>query len=259
MTKDTQDYKNRSEGRSSHDPTALIRGVESLGIHLNEGQVERFRKYRDLLREWNARINLTSIVDPAEVEIRHFLDSLTCSRGAPDLLARPGCRVIDVGSGAGLPGVPLKIVWPSIELTLLESRGKRAEFLVALVDELQLADVTIVSERAESVGQMPEHRERYDVALARALAELPVLLELCLPLVRPGGVLIAPRGGDLMAECRAAGAALAKLGGAWEPIVPVRLPGIEGERGLVIARKIAPTPERYPRRPGMPAKRPLRG
>ncbi|MBX5492088.1 MAG: 16S rRNA (guanine(527)-N(7))-methyltransferase RsmG [Chloroflexi bacterium] len=239
----------------------LAAGAAALGLPLTETQRARFERYRAALLAWNARVNLTAIVEPEAVERLHFLDSLTCTL---PLLARwgtaaaiPSLRVIDVGSGAGFPGLPLKIALPQLRLTLLEATGKKAAFLTHVVAELGLTDVAVVAERAEVIGHHPAHREAYDVALARAVAALPALLELTLPFLRVGGVLIAPRKGELAAELAAAAPALAALGGAARPLVPITLPALADGRALVVVDKVAPTPAAYPRRPGVPAKRPL--
>jgi 16S rRNA (guanine527-N7)-methyltransferase len=239
----------------------LVAGAAALGLPLSDAQRARFARYQALLLDWNTRLNLTAIVEPAAVERLHFLDSLTC---ALPLLARwgtaaaiPPLRVIDVGSGAGFPGLPLKLALPQLRLTLLEATGKKAAFLAHVVAELELDGVTVVAERAEVAAHQAVHREAYDVALARALATLPVLLELTLPFLRVGGLLVAPRKGDLAGELARAALALRELGGAARPPQPIALPELADGRALVLVDKVAPTPAAYPRRPGLPAKRPL--
>jgi 16S rRNA (guanine527-N7)-methyltransferase len=162
-----------------------------------------------------------------------------------------------VGSGAGFPGLPLKIACPDLRLTLLEATGKKAEFLTEVVNRLGLTDVTVLNARAEQAGHDPAHRAAYDLAVARALAAMPVLAELTLPFVRPGGLVIAQKGEDPAAEVEAAQAAFHRLGGRLRRVLPVSLPGLAAARHLVVVEKVAATPDRYPRRPGMPAKRPL--
>jgi 16S rRNA (guanine527-N7)-methyltransferase len=239
----------------------LAAGAAALGLPLNDAQRARFARYLALLQDWNTRLNLTAIVEPAAVERLHFLDSLTC---ALPLLARwgpaaaiPPLRVIDVGSGAGFPGLPLKLALPQLRLTLLEATGKKAAFLAHVVAELELEGVIVVAERAEIAAHQAAHREAYDVALARALAALPVVLELTLPFLCRGGLLVAPRKGDLAAELARAAPALRELGGDARPPLPITLPGLADGRALVLVEKVAPTPAAYPRRPGVPAKRPL--
>lgn len=236
----------------------LERRAAELGVPLTPRQLDAFERYRHELLAWNERVNLTSITEPDEVERRHFVDSLTCLLALNDLLEEcPAATLIDIGTGGGFPGLPLKIARPEIRLTLLDSVRKKTEFLEHLVRALGLCDVTVLTARAEELGQQPQYRERYDAAVSRALAELPVLLELCLPFVRVGGRLVAPRRGDLLAQQAEAERAARELGGVFRAPIPVDLgPGYTGY-GLVVVDKAAPTPPRYPRRPGIPAKRPL--
>jgi 16S rRNA (guanine527-N7)-methyltransferase len=237
----------------------LQRRARELGAPLDPGQVAAFELYRAELLEWNKRVNLTAVTEPDAVEIRHFVDSLSCLAALPDLLAQTRrLRVVDVGSGAGFPGLPLKIAVPRIALTLVDSVAKKTAFLEHIASRLQLADVAIITARTEVLGQQRDHREQYDVALARALAPLPVLLELCLPLVRIGGRLVAQRRGDLAGQQAAASPAVERLGGRFLPPLGVDLgPDYEGY-GLVIVDKVAPTPSGYPRRVGLPSRRPIR-
>jgi len=186
------------------------------------------------------------------VQVKHFLDSLSCLRKADASL-----YTIDVGSGAGFPGIPLKIAVPALRLVLLEATGRKAEFLQAVVQRLHLSGVEVINTRAEEAGQSPVHRERYDLALGRALAEMATLAELTLPLVRVGGTVIAQKGEDPAAEVEAARKAIAALGGQVREVIPAAVPGLDAARYLVVLEKVAPTPAKYPRRPGMPAKRPL--
>ena len=235
----------------------LAERAAAFGAPLSAAQLEAFELYRRELLEWNGRVNLTAVTDPDAVEVRHFVDSLACLPAIEDLLAGGAARLVDVGSGAGFPGLPLKLARPELELTLLDSVGKKTAFLSHLVERLGLRGVRVLTGRAEELGRDASHRERYDVAVARALASLPVLLELCLPLVRVGGRLVASRRGDLAAQQREAGRAARELGGRFRPPLPVDLgPGLQGY-GLVLVDKAARTPERYPRRTGVPARRPL--
>ena len=237
----------------------LARRATEFGAPLDAGQLEAFEQYRAELLAWNRRVNLTAVTDPDEVELRHFVDSLSCLLALADLLAGGvPARVIDVGSGAGFPGIPLKLARPEIELTLLDSVGKKTAFLGRLIERLGLEGVTIVTGRAEELGRQSDHRERYDVALARALAQLPVVLELCLPFVRVGGRLVAHRRGDLVGQQQEAAPAARELGGRFREPVVVDLGSALGAYGLVLVDKVTPTPERYPRRVGVPAKQPLR-
>jgi 16S rRNA (guanine527-N7)-methyltransferase len=222
------------------------------GMSLNQAQLDQFATYAAELRRWNARVNLTAITDEREIATRHFLDSLRCALS----WGRAPTSLIDVGTGAGFPGLPLKILRPELRLTLVESIEKKAAFLKHIVAALGLAKVSIVVARAETVGHNPAHREQYDVAAARAVAELRVLAEYCLPLCRVGGRFLAPKGAQIEHEIAAAQAAIAKLGGRPPVVERVDLPGVE-PRSLVIVEKIAPTPPLYPRAVGVPAKRPL--
>ncbi len=243
--------------------------ARQLGLYLSAEHLAAFQRYYEELVEWNQRFNLTTVTGYEEVQLRHFLDSLTC------LLALPGwgqevvgsrlpfvCRpqpwlCLDVGAGAGFPGLPLKIVCPELKLTLLEATRKKVEFLVHVADDLCLKDVEVLWDRAEAVGQNPHYRERYDVVVARAVAEMPVLAELCLPFCRAGGRFIAQKGPEAAAEVEAARVALERLGGAVRELKEFSLPGRGELRTLVVIDKVAPTPAAYPRRPGIPAKRPL--
>jgi 16S rRNA (guanine527-N7)-methyltransferase len=227
---------------------------DMLGLTLNAAQMAAFRCYADELRAWNEQVNLTAIIDPEEIEMRHFLDSLTCLAA---LKPGPGLRVIDVGTGAGFPGLPLKIIYPALDLTLVEATGKKIAFLRHIVARLSLDSVTLVNERAETVGQMPEHRERYDWAVARAVAGMPVLAEYLLPLCAMGGHALAQKGESAHAEAAEAEHAIHLLGGRLAQIIPVELPTVAETHYLIDILKVAATPPHYPRRPGMPGKRPL--
>ena len=233
----------------------LYEGARAFGISLSDQQQWIFQAYYGLLVAWSARTNLTTITDYPGVVTKHFLDSLACLAGLEGVVA--GRRVIDVGSGAGFPGLPLKIACPDLRLTLLEATGKKAEFLTEVVNRLGLTDVTVLNARAEQAGHDPAHRAAYDLAVARALAAMPVLAELTLPFVRPGGLVIAQKGEDPAAEVEATQAAFHRLGGRLRRVLPVSVPGVAAARHLVVVEKVAATPDRYPRRPGMPAKRPL--
>lgn len=235
----------------------LVRGAQELGIPLKESHLDLFWIYYKELVEWNRRFNLTAITDYEGVQIRHFLDSLSCLVALPRAELQAGARVIDVGTGAGFPGLPLRIVCPGMRLTLLEATRKKVDFLEYLVQRLGLQDVEIIHGRAEDLGHRPGYRERYDWAVARALAEMPTLAEYLLPLVRVQGAVLAQKGENAPAEVHAAEEAIRILGGRVRRLVPVDLHGLAETRYLVIVDKVAATPEKYPRRPGMPGKRPL--
>jgi 16S rRNA (guanine527-N7)-methyltransferase len=221
---------------------------------LTSTQLNALALYERELIDWNKRMNLTAIREPEQIQVKHFLDSLTClcalNEGSLD-------RIIDVGTGAGFPGLPLKIVNPSMELTLIESVGKKADFCRHIVRVLGLEGVKVIQERAEVIGQKPNYRQQYDWAIARAVAIMPVLVEYLLPLVRVGGGMLAMKGESAPAEAHDADHAIRLLGGHLRKLIPVTLPGVVEERYLVIIDKIAATPDAYPRRVGQPTKRPI--
>jgi 16S rRNA (guanine527-N7)-methyltransferase len=225
-----------------------------LGLRLNAAQIKALALYEHELIDWNAKFNLTAIRNPQEIRIKHFLDSLTCLLAMRDT---PTERLIDIGSGAGFPGIPLKIIYPKMQVTLVESVGKKADFCRHMVKSLDLGGMEVLQERAEVLGQTPAHRESYDWAVARAVAVLPVLAEYLLPLVRVGGNMLAMKGESGPAEAHSAENALRLLGGQLRQLVPVTLPGVAEERYLVVVCKTAATPFAYPRRVGVPAKKPL--
>jgi len=244
----------------------LRAGAETLGLRLTQQQLAAFETYYRLLLEWNERANLTTITERQEVQVKHFLDSLTCLLALEPLrdesVAVEGAqgetwRVLDVGSGAGFPGLPLKIVRPTWQVTLLEAVGKRTAFLEHLVNELGLAGVVVIQGRAEDLGRQSAHREGYDVVVARAVAELRVLAEYALPLCRVGGIFIAQKGAEPDPELSQAQKAIEVLGGRLDAVIPVRLPTLGQPRHLVRIFKVQSTPPQYPRRAGMPKKRPL--
>jgi 16S rRNA (guanine527-N7)-methyltransferase len=248
----------------------LLQGVRQLGVSLTDEHIRAFRVYYEELVAWNAKFNLTAITDYEQVQVRHFLDSLSCVLALigtnyllPAVPGQTGLRLarpltcIDVGSGAGFPGLPLRIVFPRLRLTLLEATGKKVTFLKHIVERLGLEGVRAIKGRAEELGQMVGHRECYDLVLARAVAELPALAEYLLPLCRLEGLCVAQRGAEAHADASSAQMALNILGGRLRQIVPVELTGLAETRHLVVLEKVARTPEKYPRRPGIPTKHPL--
>jgi 16S rRNA (guanine527-N7)-methyltransferase len=241
---------------SEGEPGIFIEGCRRLGIGLTAQQVEQFRDYQRRLLGEATKLGISGLDQPAEIERRHFVESAALLRVLSDAGVRlEGATLVDVGSGAGIPGLALKLLVPSLRLTLVESKAKAARFLEETAAELGLASVTVVHARAEDAGRDAAHRERYDVATAKAVAPLAVLLELTLPLVRVGGWLAAPKGSEARAEAAEAGRALAELGGELRGVVG--LPLAEPAQFAVLVEKTAPTPVRYPRRAGMPSKRPL--
>lgn len=236
---------------------SLREAAASLGIALSDGQLARLDGLGVALREGNRRVNLTRITDPAEIETRHMLDSLSAAVPLLDRLrAGEVLRLVDVGSGGGVPGLPLKIAFPALEVTLVEATGKKADFLRQTVSELGLADVQVVAHRAETAGRDPAHRDSYDWTTARALGSLSVVVELCSPFLAPGGLLVALRSGDLDAEITQAAPAFKALRLWTRTPIRLDLPGLPGH-GLVVGEKYAPTPQTYPRRIGVARKRPL--
>ena len=237
----------------------LVDGARTLGLNLTAEQQAAFQLYYEELLAWNDKFNLTAITDYEQVQIRHFLDSLSCllAQEAKAALYRAGGRTVDVGSGAGFPGIPLKLVCPAGRLTLLEATGKKVTFLEHMIGRLGLRTVTAVKARAEELAHDPSHREQYDLALSRAVAELPVVAEYTLPFCKVGGWAIAQKGEAGAAEAWTAERAISMLGGELRRVVQVELPGLAENRSLIVIEKVHPTPDAYPRRPGVPSKRPL--
>jgi len=230
----------------------LLNTARAWGLRLDQRQIEQFARYSAELRAWNMRINLTAITDEEGIVARHFLDSLRCALSWGDAPS----SLIDIGSGAGFPGLPLKILRPELRVALVESVGKKAAFLRHMIAALDLRDVTVLTARAETVGRDPQHREQYDVVTARAVAELATLAEYCLPLCRVHGRVLAPKGSDIADEVARARTAIEQLGGQVIGVEPVVIPGVE-PRTLVVIAKVAPTPAAYPRAVGVPARRPI--
>ncbi len=237
-------------------PTWTEQAAALLNIHLTEAQAAQFDTFAADLTVWNERVNLTAITDLSAIQVRHFLDSLSIIQAG----ALPeGARVMDVGTGAGFPGLALQIAFPHLEVTLLEATGKKIAFLDHIISSLGLTNARTVQARAEEAGHLPEHREQYDLVTARAVARLPSLAEYLLPLARMGGRCIAMKGATAMMEAADARQALAVLGGRLVGVEAVTLPEVDEPHYLVVIEKIAPTPAIYPRKPGIPTRKPLRG
>jgi 16S rRNA (guanine527-N7)-methyltransferase len=238
----------------------LLEETARLGITLDEAELATFDRYLDLVFEWNERAGLTSITDPAEAQRRHFAESLAVLVAIREagLLPEGGrVRIADLGPGGGFPGVPMRIVEPALDLVLVESNQKRAEFLRHAVQKLGLTDVEVVAERAEDAGREPTLRGTFDLVVARAVAPLNILVEYGLPLLRDGGVMVAPKGSRALDELAEAGPAIAVLGGTVLDPAPLALPPDVPPQTVIFIRRDGVLDDRYPRRTGVPAKRPL--
>ena len=235
----------------------LKSGASKLGLHLSSRQLEQFSIYYQELLAWNQRMNLTAITDYEEVQIKHFLDSLTVTLAWPPPVNKADLSLIDVGTGAGLPGIPLKILFPNMRLVLLDATARKASFLRHLTAKLGLDNVEVVVGRAEEVAHQSDYREKFDIVLSRSVAPLPTLVELTLPFCAIGGSFIAQKKGEVDPEISQANKAISTLGSTLRKVKRIELTEFPDERKLLIIDKISATPHRYPRRPGVPAKRPL--
>jgi 16S rRNA (guanine527-N7)-methyltransferase len=245
------------EHKSSADLEALLTSARQIGLELSPEQLTQFARYRELLLDWNQRINLTAITDPQEVLAKHFLDSLACLFAIPQTEREKPLKLLDVGSGAGFPGLPLQIVFPHWQVTLLEATGKKVRFLEEVIARLGLSRARALQGRAEELAHDRQHRAHCDVVMARGLAALPTLLEYCLPFCRPGGLVIAPKKGAINEEVEQGKRAAALLGGRFVDARPFSLPGLEDQRVLVVFQAIHAAPAQYPRRAGAAVKKPL--
>ncbi len=230
----------------------LIKGALHYGKDINIQQIEQFTQYMDILKDWNTKMNLTAIEDDREIIIKHFIDSLSILPYVKDKEQ----KIIDVGTGAGFPGIPLKIANSNIDVTLLDSLEKRVKFLNEVIKSTNITKIKAVHGRAEDMGVNPIYREKYDIAVARAVANLPVLLEYCLPFVKINGIFIAMKGNNTD-EFNNCSKALDILGGKIENIEKMELPFTNIERNVVVVRKFRQTPTKYPRKAGKPGKEPL--
>ncbi len=236
----------------------LIEGVRTLGIELNASQVKQFELYYQELIEWNRKFNLTTVTDYEEVQTKHFLDSLTVTLALKEEETRqPNFNIIDIGTGARFPGLPLKILFAKPKLVLLDSVGKKTAFLRHVIEQLELDNVEIVVGRAEEIAHRPPYRQQFALALSRAVASCATLAELALPFCRIGGKFIAQKKGEISQEINNAAKAIATLGGKLDQVKKIEVEELGDERYLVIVDKIYSTPEKYPRRSGVPKRRPI--
>ena len=234
----------------------LIRGAEGLNLCLTPEQVRTFQDYYQELTSWNRRMNLTAIVEYEEAQTKHFLDSLTTSLVISDNVREYG-RVMDIGSGGGFPGVPLKVAFPGIHLALMDSVGKKTTFLTHLVNFLGLTDVEVYTGRAEDLALDPKLRESFDVVVSRGIASMRILMELTLPYCRVGGMVVTLKKGEIASEVVSSLHAMEVLGGRIRESRGVDIEGLRDGRVLVVVDKVKHTPAKFPRRPGLPRKHPL--
>lgn len=232
----------------------LENAFAGLGIRLNSGQIQQFLRYTELLLEWNERFNLTAITNPKDIVIKHFADS--CGTVSHEIKNGEGL-LADIGSGAGFPGIPLKILCPDLTVILLDSLKKRVGFLETVIEELSLKDIQAVHGRAEDLARVQEFRERFDYVTARAVASLPVLSEYCMPFVKVGGVFLAYKSAGAQEEAEQAAAAIRLLGGGRPQIREYLLPDSDYRRSVVSIEKKRETPKNFPRKAGTAAKKPL--
>lgn len=234
----------------------MTQGCAELGIHLTEEQERQFMDYYHLLIEWNQKVNLTGITEYEDVIKKHFLDSL-CLVKLSGFDEKKIQKIIDVGTGAGFPGVPLKIIFPDLKITLLDSLHKRIKFLDALKEKLGLENVQTIHGRAEDFGRDPAYREQFDLCVSRAVANLSVLSEYCMPLVRVGGCFVSYKSGKIQEELESSKKAIHLLGGKVQEKANFRIPASDMARTLISIKKVKNTSKKYPRKSGVPGKLPL--
>lgn len=239
---------------SQYNTDQFVQDLSELGVSLEEKQIQQFIRYYEMLVEWNRVMNLTAITEYDDVMKKHFVDSLSLIK-AYDIKSH--VKVIDVGTGAGFPGLALKIAYPSLQVTLLDSLNKRIQFLDAVINELQLSGVDAIHGRAEDYAKPTKIREKYDLCVSRAVANLSTLSEYCLPFIKEGGCFISYKSEKISEEVQKAETAIKILGGKIENQVEFYLPNSDIYRNLFIIRKIKKTPAKYPRKAGLPSKEPL--
>lgn len=227
---------------------------KKINIELNDEQLNKFNKYMDLLLEWNEKINLTAITEEDDVILKHFVDSMTVLEYIED-----GASIVDVGTGAGFPGIPISIVNNNnVNVTLVDSLNKRINFLEEVISEINLENIEAIHSRAEDFGQNKQYREKYDISVSRAVANLTVLVEYLLPLIKVGGRCICMKGQEVQEEIEDAKFAIKELGGKIEKVNEFCLPGTNIKRNIIVIRKEKETPKKYPRKSGTPSKQPLK-
>lgn len=226
--------------------------LNEFDIKINDEQIKSFEKYMNLLLEWNEKINLTAITQPEEVKLKHFVDSLTVLKYIND-----DDKVIDIGTGAGFPGIPLKIMNKNTKITLLDSLNKRINFLNIVIEKLDLSNIQAIHGRAEEIARNKLYREKYDVAVSRAVANLSTLIEYMLPFVKIGGKCICMKGANVNEELERAQNAIKELGGEIERVDNFYLSDNDNERNIIVIKKIKKTKSKYPRKAGTPSKEPL--
>lgn len=242
----------------SHDFSTLINNCKKWNIVLTEKQIKQFDQYYDLLVEWNSFMNLTAITEFDEVCQKHFLDSLSIAKAYPDHYFKENTfQFIDIGTGAGFPSIPIKIVFPNLKFTLVDSLNKRIKFLNEVIDQLQLSDCTAVHGRAEDLAKNSSYREQYDFCVSRAVANLSTLCEYCMPYVKVGGRFVSYKSEKITEEALNAKHAIYVLGGKFERQVDFTLPDSDIYRNIYIIQKEKITPKKYPRKAGLPSKEPL--
>lgn len=241
----------------SYDLTNFKHGLEELNVSLTDEQIHQFLQYYEMLVEKNKVMNLTGITEFEEVIQKHFLDSLSLIRVIPDLAER-NFTIIDLGTGAGFPGIPLKIAFPNLEITLMDSLNKRINFLNEVIAALHLENVTAIHGRAEEMAANVTYRQQYDLCVSRAVSNLAVLTEYCLPFVAKGGMFVSYKSADSDTEIQEAKKAISILGGKLEKVDKFELPDSDLGRAFVCTKKVKDTPKKYPRKAGTPAKLPLK-
>ena len=232
----------------------LISGLENWNIHIDQQKQQQLETYYDLLIEWNSFMNLTGITEYEEVLVKHFLDSLALFSERP---YQASMSLLDMGTGAGFPGIPLKIVYPDLKVTLVDSLNKRIKFLDEVINKLELKDINTIHARAEELARKEEHREQYDFVVSRAVARTVSLAEFCIPYVKVGGYFIPYKSGNIKEELEEAQHAISILGGKYEGIINFKLPSSDMERTLIYIKKVNNTPKIYPRAGGKPLNTPL--